>query len=106
MDKYTIIKIGPYQYTVEEGKEYTVPRFTADEGKSLDISEVLLIAEGDKLNVGKPTVSGAKVTLNIVEQGKGEKVQQKIFKAKTGYRKTRGHRKQVTKFKVEKITSK
>lgn len=101
--KYAIIKIGPFQYTVEEGKEYTVPNFEAEEGKKFDSAEVLMIADGDKTTFGKPTVDGAKVTLNIIEQGKGDKVKTSVYKAKSRYRKTTGHRKRITKFKVEKI---
>ncbi len=104
--KYAIIKIGPFQYTVEEGKEYSVPKFEAEEGKKMEVSEVLMIADDKNVSFGKPVVSGAKVTLNILEQGKGEKVRTSIYKAKSRYRKTTGHRKSVTTFKVDKISTK
>ncbi|MCA9386928.1 50S ribosomal protein L21 [Candidatus Dojkabacteria bacterium] len=104
--KYAIIKIGPFQYTVEEGKEYSVPKFEAEAGKKFDSAEVLMVADDKSTSFGKPTVAGAKVTLNILEQAKGEKVTSKIYKAKSRYRKTRGHRKEVTKFVVDKISSK
>ena len=104
--KYAIIKIGPFQYTVEEGKEYSVPKFEAEEGKNFDAAEVLMVADDKSTSFGKPTVAGAKVSLKIVEQGKGEKVTSKIYRAKSRYRKTSGHRKDVTTFTVEKISSK
>lgn len=104
--KYAIIKIGPFQYTVEEGKEYTVPNFEAEEGKKYDLAEVLMVADEKTTAFGKPTVAGAKVSLNILEQGKGEKIKSHIFKAKSRYRKTTGHRKRVTTFAVDKISIK
>lgn len=103
MSKYSIIKIGTFQYNVEEGKEYEVPRFEAEAGKTLEIDKVLAVGDGEKFVVGKPFLDKAIVKLNILEQSKGEKVVSKIYKAKSRYRRTRGFRKQVTKFKVESI---
>ena len=103
MAKYSIIQIGSFQYTVEEGKEYTVDKFNAEVGKDFTVAQVLAIGDGDKLVVGKPLVEKAEVTLNILSQEKGEKITSKIYKAKSRYRRTRGFRKQVTKFKVASI---
>ncbi len=102
MSKYAIIKIGAFQYTVEEGKEYEVPKFKAEAGKNYDSVEVLAVANGEEIEFGKPTLQ-TKVVLNILEQAKGEKVTTKVYKAKSRYRRTRGFRKQVTKFKVASI---
>jgi len=103
MSKYAIVKLGGFQYTVEEGKEYTVPKFQAEEKKKLDVSDVLAVGTEKDLKVGTPIVKGAKVTLDILEQAKGKKITTRVFKAKSRYRKTKGFRKQVTKFKVAKI---
>jgi large subunit ribosomal protein L21 len=103
MSKYSIIQIGSFQYTVEEGSEYTVERFDAEVGKDFKVSQVLAIGDGDKLVLGKPLVDNAEVTLDILSQEKGEKITSKIYKAKSRYRRTRGFRKQVTKFKVTSI---
>jgi large subunit ribosomal protein L21 len=99
MTKKAVIKINTLQYIVEEGKEYVVPRFLAEEGSEFQVPEVLATQIGDTYKVGKPLVD-AKVVLQVLEQGKGEKVVQRIYKAKSRYRRTRGHRKKVTKFKV------
>lgn len=104
MTKYSIIQIGSFQYNVEEGKEYTVDKFEGEEGKDLVIKEVLAIGDGDTFEVGYPFLDKAEVTLNIVKQGKGEKVTSRTFKAKSRYRRRKGFRKQVTKFKVVKIS--
>ncbi len=99
--KYAIIKVGPFQYNVEEGKEYTTPKFQAD--KKLVVEDVLAVGEGDKLTIGTPMVKGAKVELEILGQEKGEKVVSRTYKAKSRYKRTKGLRKQVTKFKVVSI---
>lgn len=106
MSKFAIIKVGPFQYNVEEGKEYEIPRFDAIEGKKFTVSEVLAVGDEKNITVGKPFVANASVDLDIVEQGKGEKIRSQIFKAKSRYRRTRGHRILITKFKVNKINSK
>ena len=106
MNKYAIIKIGPFQYTVEEGAEYSVPKFEAEASKKMKVAEVLAVFDGTKLNLGKPNLTGAVVELDILEQAKGEKVTTKVYKAKSRYRKTTGFRKRVTVFKVNKISLK
>jgi large subunit ribosomal protein L21 len=106
MSKYAIIKIGPFQYTVEEGMEYEVPNFEAEAGKNMSVTEVLAIGDGENVTFGTPVIKGASVELNVLEQAKGEKINTRVYKAKSRYRKAHGHRKRVTKFKVEKIVAK
>jgi large subunit ribosomal protein L21 len=100
MNKYAIIKMGPFQFNVEEGKEVTVPKFEGEVGQKIEISEVLAIGENEKITLGNPYVSNSKVVLEIIDQGKGEKVVSQIYKAKSRYNKKVGHRKLITKFKV------
>jgi large subunit ribosomal protein L21 len=102
---YAVIKLGKSQYVVEEGKQYTVPKFSAEPGK-FEVSEVLALMEGKNSKLGTPFVDGAKVALNIVEHKKGEKVTTKVYKAKSRYAKKKGFRKQDTVFTVESIKSK
>lgn len=103
MNTYAIIKLGGFQYTVEEGKEYTVPKFQADSNSDVKIDQVFAIGSGDTLIVGKPIVESAKVTLHIINQEKGEKIQTRIYRAKDRYRKSFGTRKEVTRFSVVSI---
>lgn len=104
MSKFAVIKIGPKQYIVNEGAEYTVPKFVAEEGKKFKEAEVLAAGDEKDMKIGAPTVEKAVVELDIIGQEKGEKVTTKVYKAKTRYRRTKGHRKDVTRFKVTKIT--
>ena len=103
MSKSAIIKIGPFQYNVTEGETYEVPNFDAEAGKNFEVQEVLLVNNGKTIEIGTPVLKNVKVTLEVLEQKKGEKVVSKIFKAKSRYRRTRGFRKLVTKFKVASI---
>ncbi len=103
--KYAIVKIGTFQYTIEEGKEYSVPNFEGEINKKIDLKDIVAIGDGDKLTVGKPTVDKATVQIEIIDQAKGEKVQSRIFKAKSRYRRLRGLRKRITKFKVISINA-
>lgn len=99
MSKFAIIKLGGSQYTLEEGKEYELPKFNAEIGK-LELNEVLAAGEGSDVTVGMPLLDKAAVEIEVLSHDKGEKVTSRIFKAKARYRRKRGFRKQVTKFKV------
>ncbi len=102
MQDYAVIKIDHRQYVVEAGKEYVVDKFPANVGEKIAL-DVLASATKGELTVGRPLVKNVKAQVEIISQEQGEKVQTKIFKAKSRYRRTRGTRKQVTKFKVVSI---
>lgn len=102
MARYAVIRLQGRQYKVSEGKELLV-----DKMNDLKlVPEVLLISDGDKVEVGKPVVKGAKVTLKIIKElEKGEKIEVYHFKAKSRYRKHTGFRPQYTRVLVEKISA-
>jgi large subunit ribosomal protein L21 len=101
MAKYAVVRINGKQYKVEEGKEILVDK-VADPKKLA--AEVLLVADGGKVSVGKPLVKGAEVKFKVIaELEKGKKVDIYKFKAKSRYRKHIGFRPQYTRLLVEKI---
>jgi len=102
VETYAIVQIDHRQYIVEPDKTYTVDKFISEPGQKMDL-EVLAYGNGDKFEVGAPVLDGKKVSIEVVEQGKGEKITSRIFKAKARYRKTTGFRKQTTTFKVVSI---
>ncbi len=104
--KFAVIKTGGKQYKVSEGEVLTVEKLDIEEGKDLDITEVLLIADGDKIEVGKPTIKDAKVKAKVVSQEKADKVVVFKYKPKKNYRKKTGHRQKLTKVQIEKISAK
>lgn len=103
-DIFAITNIAKSQHKLYEGKTYEIKKIEGKVGDNVEIEEVLLVAEGDKVLVGKPFIKGAKVSLKIVSQKKGPKVDSFTFKAKARYRRTRGSRPLLTGIKVEKIS--
>lgn len=94
--KYAIVRIGGRQFKIEEGQNLTIDR---SNGK---INEVLLLVDGDDVKIGRPLVDGIKVKTKIVDEG-FEKTEVRRFKAKSRYRKTRGHKQPTTRILIEKI---
>lgn len=88
---------------MRQGTILRVPTLVAEPGSRVEISEVLLLSDGDTVTVGSPTVSGAMVVAEVLEHGKGAKVINFKFKAKTRYRRKRGHRQGYTALKVSEI---
>lgn len=102
-DKFAIIKIGGSQLKVVEGLKYEVKKLAGVKGDTIENTDILLVAKGKDVKVGTPTVKGAKVTLQIDSQKKGDKVRSFKFKAKSRYRKTIGSRELLTRVLVKKI---
>ena len=71
---YAIVDIAGQQFKVEKGQEVFVHRLEGDEGAKMEFEKVLLVDNGGKVQVGTPTVKGAKVSAKIVSHLKGEKV--------------------------------
>lgn len=105
MKKFAIVKIQGKQIKVTEGDEILVDRLAAEKDKVVEFGDVLLLVDEKKISVGQPLVKGAKVKAKVIDQTKGEKIRVAIYKAKTSYRKVKGFRAQLTKLKIEKITT-
>lgn len=100
--KKAVIASGGHQYLVYEGQMLEVELL--DPAQKDTAFEALMVIDGDKVSVGAPTVSGVKVTADIVEQSvKGEKVVAIRYKAKKRVRKVRGHRQRHTVIKIKSI---
>jgi large subunit ribosomal protein L21 len=101
--KKAVITTGGHQYLVSEGDELEVELLNPAQQNTA--FEALLVINGDSVSVGTPTVAGAKVTADILEQSvKGDKVVAIRYKAKKRVRKVRGHRQRHTKIKINKIS--
>jgi large subunit ribosomal protein L21 len=98
--KYAVIQIAGKQYKVAEGEKLIISALDTEVGKTVDVSDVLLTVDGDKLAVGTPMVKGASVALKVVDQGKGEKIRVAKFRSKSRYRRVRGHRQMETTVEV------
>jgi large subunit ribosomal protein L21 len=102
---YAVIQTGGKQYRVEPGKTVVVEKLAGDAGAQVVFDQVLLVSSGDGGNVtiGKPTVAGAKVTGEIVEQTRGDKLVVFKFRRRKNYVRRNGHRQDVTVVKVAEI---
>jgi len=100
---FAIIKIAGTQLKVVEGLKYEVKKIEGEKGDTIENTEVLLLANGSDVKVGKPFVDGAKVILEIDSQKKGDKLRIFKYKAKARYRRTYGSRERITRVLVKKI---
>jgi large subunit ribosomal protein L21 len=103
---YAVIKTGGKQYRVAAGDVIKVEKLDGEVGNSVAFDQVLMVGgEGakDGAVIGSPTIDGASVTAEVLEQGKGDKVL--IFKKKRrkNYRRTRGHRQHQTVLRISDI---
>lgn len=97
---YAVVKTGGKQYRVAKNDVITVEKLGGDAGEVIELGEVLAMDNGDGLTIGVPTVDGARVAATVLEQKKADKVV--IFKKKRrkNYRRTKGHRQQVTVLRI------
>ena len=102
---YAIIESGGKQYRVEPGAVVALERIPGDVGSQVELDRVLLIADGATVQVGKPTLSGAKVISEIVAQTRGEKIDVFKFKKRKKYRRKTGHRQELTKVRIAEIVA-
>lgn len=104
-DSYAIIATGGKQYLVTEGQKVKIEKMLGGYkvGDTVSFEDVLLTASGEKVEVGTPNVSGAKVSAEITAIGKADKVTVIKYKAKSRYFKKRGHRQPFFEVKVGKV---
>jgi large subunit ribosomal protein L21 len=104
--KFAIVESGGKQYRAVEGGTIDVDRLPNQAGEELTLEQVLLLADGDNVAVGAPTVKGASIKATVVEHFKGEKVITFHYKPKKRIRQKTGHRQQYTRLSIETINGK
>ncbi len=102
---FAVVKIGNKQYKVSPKDTIVVDLLGGAEGETLEFADVLLVSDGKKVSVGKPTVFGAKVTAKVLGNEKGEKVEIRRFKSKVRYRRHKGFRAQLTRLEITGIAT-
>lgn len=105
-----VIKTGGKQYVVEKGDTISIEKLGArsktqdlKKGDKVTFDEVLMTDDGTTVNLGTPTVKGAKVTASVVAVGRAKKIDVVKYKAKSRYLKRRGHRQPFIKVKIDSI---
>ena len=101
---YAIIRTGGKQFRVEPGRTYRIPSLVGEAGGKVEFNDVLLGNDGNNVRTGVPTLSGAKVTGEIVRHGLGDKIVVFKFKRRKNYARKQGHRQGYTEIKINDIT--
>ncbi len=97
---YAIVEIAGQQYKVEKDQQIFVHRLEGEEGSKVSFDNVLLTADGDKIEVGAPAIKDISVLGKILEHLKGDKVIVFKKKRRKGYKKRNGHRQYLTKIEI------
>jgi large subunit ribosomal protein L21 len=100
---YAVITTGGKQYKVAPGDVVRVESLDAKKGDTIELKDVYMIADGEKVSIGKPTLPSARVTAEVMGDGRGEKLLIFKHRKRKGYRRTNGHRQNYTAIKVKEI---
>ncbi len=100
---YAVIKTGGKQYRVAPGENVKIEQVQADVGATIVLDQVLMVADGEAVKVGTPTLAGAKVSATVVAHGRGPKVRIFKMRRRKHYMKTQGHRQNYTEIRVDAI---
>lgn len=102
---YAVIKTGGKQYRVTEGDTLKVEKLDVATGNTVEIDQVLMLGEGGNVKIGTPLVEGARVSAEVLSQGRGKKISIVKFKRRKHYRRQAGHRQHFTELKITGINS-
>jgi large subunit ribosomal protein L21 len=100
---YAVIKTGGQQFRVKQGSTLKIEKLEVEVGKNVTFEEVLMVADGDKIQVGTPLLAKAKVEAKVIAQGKGKKVHILKFRRRKHSMKQQGHRQLFTQIEITKI---
>lgn len=100
---YAIVNINGIQTKVTADAILEVPRLSGEPGQKLTFGEVLLVADGDRIRLGRPYVEGASLTAEVLDHLRGPKLRVFKFKRRREYRRRHGHRDELTRIRVTAI---
>jgi len=101
---YAVIKTGGKQYRVAAGEKLKIEQLPAEVGAEIVLDQVLLVADGDNLTMGRPLVTGASVQAKVLAQGRHDKVRIFKLRRRKHYQKHQGHRQNYTEIEITGIT--
>ena len=101
---YAVIKTGGKQYRVAAGEKLKIDELPVDIGAEIVLDQVLLVADGDQLKMGRPLVTGASVQAKVLAQGRHDKVRIFKLRRRKHYQKHQGHRQNFTEIEITGIT--
>ena len=102
---YAVIKTGGKQYRVVAGEKLKIEQIPADVGAEINLDQILMVGEGESVQIGAPLIAGASVKATVLSQGRHDKV--KIFKMRRRkhYQKHQGHRQNYTEIRIDGISA-
>jgi large subunit ribosomal protein L21 len=98
--RFAVIQAQGLQFRVAKDEEHVLPNLGQDLGSKIKIERVLLISDGNDVEVGKPLIEGAVVTLEVVGHERGEKIRVGTYKRRKKYRRKIGYRDTLTRVKI------
>ncbi|MGB5733904.1 MAG: 50S ribosomal protein L21 [Thiohalocapsa sp.] len=102
---YAVIETGGKQYRVAEGDKVRVEKLDAEEGTSIDIAKVLMIANDGQVRLGKPFIEGTMVSAEVTGHGRNDKIKIIKFRRRKHHMKRQGHRQWFTELKITGISA-
>jgi len=102
---YAVIKTGGKQYRVEKDGVLRIEKLAAEPGSTVEFDQVLLIADGDNVTVGKPLLKGSKVSATVESHGQGDKVAIVKFRRRKHYLRMKNHRQKYTQVRITAISA-
>jgi large subunit ribosomal protein L21 len=103
MNMYAVVKTGGKQYKVAKDDKIVVDRLEAEAGSNLVLDQVLMVANGDQVDVGAPTVKDAVVGATVLRHTRGDKIMVFRRKRRKNFRRIRGHRQDLTLLQITDI---
>jgi len=100
---YAVIEVGGRQFSVEKGSKIACNNIEKEPSATFSIDRVLMVKDGDKIQVGTPYLKGVEVTAKVVSHYRGKKIIGLKYKNKTNYRRHYGHRQPLTSLVIEEI---
>nr|VFJ73291.1 MAG: LSU ribosomal protein L21P [Candidatus Kentron sp. FW] len=97
---YAVVMTGGKQHRVQVGDSLRVEKLAAEEGDSIKLDKVLMVAAGENITVGTPYIAGGDVSATVKSQGRGKKIRITKFKRRKNYRRTQGHRQGFTEIEI------
>jgi large subunit ribosomal protein L21 len=102
-NSYAIVATGGKQFRVRTNQVINVELLQVEKGKDIELSPVLMIADGEEVIIGTPVIEGAKVIATCIEQGKSRKIIVFRYKSKVRERRKTGHRQPYTRLLIKEI---
>ena len=100
---FAVFESGGKQHRVQEGDVVRLEKLEAEAGAAITFDQVMMVGEGAEVAVGQPYVAGSAVEAEIVEHGRGDKVEIIKFKRRKNYHRKRGHRQAYTEVRITSV---